>query len=328
MFKIQQVIMNKKFLPVVLVLTAASLFIGFQTIGRGGDNPKSKNEKILHNLGALLEQGHYSPHKIDDDFSKLVLKRFETDLDEDESIFLQADIDSFKKYETSIDDEIHGTTSLESFYTISDAYTRRLDEASKFYPGILSQPFDFTVNEDILLDGDKLEYPKNDDERKNVWRKRLKYLVLTRYSDMLDDREKNKGKKDFVFKADSTLEREARGQVKKQIERYFTTLKNHNTSDELFSTFVNSITGAMDPHTDYFPPVDARSFNESISGSFFGIGAQLKEDDSKIKIASLVSGGPAWKSGELQMNDEILKIGEGKNEPVDVTGYAVSDAEN
>ena len=63
-----------------------------------------------------------------------------------------------------------------------------------------------------------------------------------------------------------------------------------------------------------------------MSGSFFGIGAQLKEDNGAIKVASLVTGGPAWKSGELQVDDEIIKIAEGKSEPVDVTGYAVSDA--
>src|ERR1700743_1906516 len=104
MLKIQQFIMSKKFLPIILVLTALSFFIAFRTDGRNDDNPKSKNEKILHNVGALLEQGHYSPRKIDDDFSRVVLKKFETDLDEDKSIFLQSDIDSFKKYETRIDD--------------------------------------------------------------------------------------------------------------------------------------------------------------------------------------------------------------------------------
>ena len=52
----------------------------------------------------------------------------------------------------------------------------------------------------------------------------------------------------------------------------------------------------------------------------------MKEDDGKIKIASLVSGGPAWKSGELMENDEIIKVGQGDKEPVDVTGYSVPDA--
>ncbi len=330
--------MNKKFLPVLLVLTVASFIIAFSR-GSNNDNPKSKYEKVLRNLGLLLEEGHYSPRKIDDVFSKQVLTSYLKDLDDDKSIFLQADIDSFQKYANRIDDEIHGT-KLESFYSISESYSRRLKEASQFYTDILSSSFDFSKNENIMLDGDKAVFPKTNDARKEVWRKRLKYLTLTRYSDMLEDREKNKDRKitaatdsatadaikKFVYKADSTLEREARDQVRKQIDRYFTTLKNHNTTDELFSSFVNAIATEMDPHTSYFAPIDSRGFNEMMSGKFYGIGAQLKEDESKIKIASLITGGPAWKSGELGLNDEIIKIAQGKNEPVDVTGYAVSDA--
>ena len=342
MLKIQQIIMSKKFLPVLLVLTIASLFVAFQTQGRGGDNPKTKNEKILRNVGLLLEQGHYSPKNINDSFSKQVLKRFVKDLDEDKSIFLQTDIDSFAKYNNRIDDEIHGA-KLESFYNITESYTRRVEQSSLYFTEILSKPFDFTKQEDILLDGDKMQYPKNDTEKREVWRKRLKYLVLVKYADLLDDRENGKNKKQvvpaadslgtvetvtkkFVYKTDTTLEREARDLVRKQIGRYFTTLKAHNTNDELFSLFVNAITGEMDPHSNYFAPVDSRGFNEMMSGKFYGIGAQLKEEESKIKVASLITGMPAWKSGELGVNDEVIKIGQGNAEPVDVTGYAVSDA--
>ena len=332
--------MSKKFLPVLLVLTVASLFVAFKTQGRSGDNPKTKNEKILRNVGALLEQGHYSPKIINDSFSKLVLLRFVKDLDEDKSIFLQADIDSFAKYENRIDDEIHGA-KLESFYAIDDTYTRRLNQASTYFTDLLSKPFDFTKDENVLLDGDKLNYPKTEEDKKEAWRKRLKYMVLSKYSDLLDDREANKNKKPglkpgdsasnaiikkFVYKADSTLEREARGLIRKQIDRYFTTLKTHNTNDEVFSLFVNAVTGEMDPHSNYFAPVDSRGFNEMMSGKFYGIGAQLKEEESKIKIASLITGMPAWKSGEIGVNDVLIKIGQGSAEPVDVTGYAVTDA--
>lgn len=319
--------MSKKFLPLMLVLVAGGLFIGFKSQGNssGSDNPKSRYAKVLRNVGLLLEEGHYSPRKIDDDFSKLVLKKFEDDLDADKTIFLQSDIDAFKKYEAKIDDEIHGS-DIESFFTISDVYTQRLNEASQYYTDILSKPFSFSKDESIQLDAEKLDHPKTEADRRNYWEKRLKYMVLDRYVSMLDDREKDKDKKGYVAKADTTLEREARDQVRKQIGRYFETRKTRENKDELFSTFVNAVTGSMDPHTDYFPPVDLRSFNESMSGKFYGIGAVLKEDDGKIKIASLASGGPAWKSGELKENDEILKIAQGKNEPVDVTGYAVTDA--
>ncbi len=318
--------MSKKFIPVLLVLTAASLFLAFQTQGRSDkDNPKSKYIRILRNVGVLLEQGHYSPKKIDDNFSKEVLKKFISDLDNDRNIFLQGDIDELKKFESKIDDEIHGA-ELMSFYSINEVYLKRLNETSVLYKDILAKPFDFSKEENVQLDREKLTNPKNEAERKEIWRKRLKYMTLGRYADMLESREKNKDKEDFKYKADSTLEREARDAVRKQIDRYFTTKKTRETSDENFSTFVNSITGVMDPHTNYFAPIDKRSFDEGMRGSFFGIGAQLKEHDGKIKIATLISGGPAWKGGDLKVEDEIIKIGQGANEPVDVTGYSVTDA--
>lgn len=318
--------MSKKFIPVLLVLTAASLFLAFQTQGRSDkDNPKSKYIRILRNVGVLLEQGHYSPKKIDDNFSKEVLKKFIADLDNDRNIFLQGDIDELKKFDGKIDDEIHGAELL-SFYSINEVYLKRLNETSVLYKDILAKPFDFSKEENVQLDREKLTNPKNEAERKEIWRKRLKYMTLSRYADLQESREKNKDKEDFKYKADSTLEREARDAVRKQIERFFTTKKTRETSDENFSTFVNAITGVMDPHTNYFAPIDKRSFDEGMRGSFFGIGAQLKEDDGKIKIATLISGGPAWKGGDLKVEDEIIKIGQGAEEPVDVTGYSVTDA--
>ena len=177
--KIQQIIMSKKFFPVFLVLTGTILFLAFQSQGKSEDNPKSKNEKIIQNVGMLLEEGHLSPRIINDDFSKLVMKRFLEDLDEDKTIFLQIDIDSFKRFETKIDDEIHGQ-KLESFYLISQSYTRRLQQSSGYFKNILSKPFDFTKDENIVLDGDKIIFPITENDKKEVWRKRLKYLVLSR----------------------------------------------------------------------------------------------------------------------------------------------------
>ncbi len=318
--------MNKKFFPVIILMTAVGLFIAFNSMGRpDNDNPKAKYAKVLKNVCVMIEEAHFKPKKIDDVFSREMLKKFTNDLDDEKSIFIQEDIDLFKKYATVIDDEIHGK-ELESFYTINSIYLKRLNEVSLIYPQILSKPFDFSKDEKIQMDPDKLNYPKNITDRYEVWRRKLKYNVLAKYVDLQEEREKNKNQKDAIFKADSTLEREAREQVRKQMDRYFTTKKNRETQDENFSTFVNALTSMMDPHTDYFPPVDLRSFNESMSGRFYGIGAQLKEDDGRIIITSLVAGGPAWKSGELKENDEIIKVAEGDNEPVDVTGYAVSDA--
>lgn len=320
--------MSKKFIPVILVLTGACLFVAFKSQGKteNGDNPRSKYSKVLRIVGNYLEEGHYSPKKIDDNFSKLVFKKFTTDLDDEKNIFLKSDIDSLaQKYDSRIDDEVHGS-ELQSFFAVNDVYVKRRDESFLLVNEFLAKPFDFTKDETVQFDRDKLDFPKNAAERKELWRKNIKYSVLSRFVELQEDREKNKGKKDFVQKADSTLEREAREYVKKRMERLLSNRKTHETVDEDFSTFVNAITLSMDPHTDYFPPVDKRSFDEGMSGRFYGIGAQLKDDDGKIKIASLFVGMPAMLSGNITVDDEILKIGEGKAEPVDIAGYSVTDA--
>ena len=318
--------MSKKFIPVLLILILAGLFITYGVNGKGerkNEDPKEKYQKILRNVGIVLEQGHYSPKKIDDEFSKEVLERYIKTLDPDKYIFLQSDINSFKKFETVIDDEIHGAP-LKSFYAISKVYEKRLDETAAISKEILTKTFDFKLNEFFEPDGDKRKFSSNTEERYNYNRKRMKYMVLGRYADLQEQREKNK--KDSAYKADSILQKEAIALAVKQIDRYYERLTNHNTPDDMFSTFVNSITGTMDPHTNYFAPVDKRSFDEQLSGTFYGIGAQLREGDGIIKIVSLITGMPAWKSGEIDPEDEIIKIGEGAAAPVDVTGFALEDA--
>ena len=328
MQKIANFMMSKKFIPIALALLATGVFVAFKTRGNNNsnnDNPKLRYSKIIKNVGILLEEGHYSPRKIDDDFSKIVLKRFEEDLDGEKNIFFLSDIALLKKYETKIDDEIHGS-ELNSFYEVNSIYVKRLNEVNKFYTEYLAKPFDFNTNETVQLDAEKTTYPKNEIERKDMWRKRIKFLSLAKFSELQEDRTKDKDKKDFKYKADTTLEREAREFVGKQLQRLFTTRITAENVDANFSKFVNNISTTMDPHTDYFAPVDLRSFNEGMKGSFYGIGAGLKEEDGKIKIASLVTGMPAWRSGEVKENDEIIKIAQGSAPAVDVTGYSIGDA--
>jgi len=114
--------------------------------------------------------------------------------------------------------------------------------------------------------------------------------------------------------------------VLKIFDRSYDRLKFKVNEDDRFNDFVNVITSAMDPHTSFFPPVDKRYFDEQMSGRFFGIGASLREEEGYIKINTLLTGSPAWKSGEIQVGDAIIKVGEGNDEPTDLTGYEVEDA--
>lgn len=319
--------MSKKGLPIVGILLICGLFFAFKSNGGNGSDSKTpaQQEKILRSVATLLKEKHYSPKNINDAFSKALFKQYLSDLDPEKNIFTQADISSLKKYETTIDDEINGGKT-DFFTAVNALYEKRLPEVMSLYKEILAQPFDFTVNEKVQFDQDKLKFASNEADRKDLWRKRLKYLTLERYSDLLDQRETNKGKDSFVVKTDVELEKDARDRVMKVMDRNFDRIKARFTEDERFNLYINAMAEMMDHNTSYFPPVEKRAFEEQMSGKFFGIGAQLSEDESSIKVVSLVTGTPAWKSGEIQVNDVILKVAQATGEAVDVAGFAVQDA--
>jgi carboxyl-terminal processing protease len=314
---------RNKGLLVLIVVAFGCLFFAFTNSGHKDGGSLEQRKKLLAAIGSLLEEQHYSPKSINDNFSKQVYKRFLEAMDGEKNLFTQADINSFKKYETSIDDEIHGS-EIKFAPAVSAVYDKRIAEAEAFYKELLAQPFDFTANEDFVTDGDKLDYCKDEKEMKERWRKKLKYLTLERFADMQDQREKLH--KDSLHKTDAVLEKEARDRVKKIMDKTFGRIKSTYNEEQRFNTFINTITNLMDPHTDYFPPIEKRAFDEMMSGRFYGIGAQLQEQDGIIKIASLVTAGPVWKGGEIVVGDIIVKVAQGNAEPVDITGYDVTDA--
>lgn len=301
------------------------VFFAFKVSSTNGELQPSQRQKLLATVGVLLESQHYSPKAIDDAFSKKLFTAYLKALDPEKTLFLQSDIVGFKKFESTLDDEINGAP-IAFVPAVSEVYTKRLNEIILLYKEILKTPFDFNAKDSVLLENEKQEFASTVAIRKDRWRKQLAYAVLERYADYLDQREKNKGKKDYVPKADTTLERMSREQVLKATNKRFDRIQKTFNDDQKFSTYINAITGLMDPHTDYFPPIEKRAFDEGMSGRFFGIGAQLGEDENGIKIASVQPGGAAWKSREIDANDVILKVAQGSAEPIDVAGYATEDA--
>jgi len=302
-----------------------AVFFAFKVSSTNGELQPSQRQKLLATVGVLLESQHYSPKAIDDAFSKKLFTAYLKALDPEKTLFLQSDIAGFKKFETSLDDEINGAP-IAFVPAVSEVYTKRLNEIILLYKEALKTPLDFSAKDSVLLENEKQEFASTTAIRKERWRKQLAYAVLERYADYLEQREKNKGKKDYVAKADSTLERMSREQVLKATNKRFERIQKTFNEDQRFSTYINAITGLMDPHTDYFPPIEKRAFDEGMSGRFFGIGAQLGEDENGIKIATVQPGGAAWKSREIDANDVILKVAQGSAEPVDVAGYATEDA--
>ncbi len=306
-----------------------------------------KYEKIIRNVMLVLEELHYNPKKVNDDFSKLIFKDFLEDLDYGKDIFLASDVEKLRsKFENKIDEELQSKIKAEFFGAAGEMYQQRLAEIEPYIKELLSKPFDFTINESIVVDTKKTMFPKDEAERKDFWRKKLKLMVLERYNDLLNQNEKvtnasttktNPKKVNVAAikvdnkittttnKSTEALEKEAREKVLKIITRSYDGMKKKANKDEYFKLFMNTVTQAFDPHTDYFAPVEQRSFNEDMSASYFGIGAQLKEEEGNIKIGPLTPGSPAQKNGELTIGDILIAVAQGDNEAVDISGFTTPD---
>ncbi len=314
---------SKKGLPFLLLLIACVVFFAFK-YSASANTPDTQQQQLLMAIGKILEQKHYDPKIINDDFSKLVFKETIASTDPEKIILLQSDIDALKIYETKIDDEIHGAP-LQFYPALGEVYLKRVDEVINIYKDILSKPFDFSKSEWVQMNPDKLDFPANEEARRHRWYNKLKYATLTRYADLQEQRAKANAKDTMASKTDAQLEKMARIKVLESLDRFYNRVKTKLTPEEQFNIFVNIITEIMDPHTEYFPPVEKRGFDEEMTGRFYGIGAQLRQQDDQVQIVSLVTGSPAWKSKQIDVNDIITKVGQGNAEPVDVSGYDLQD---
>lgn len=318
--------MRNKILIPGLIITALAIFFSFRYAGSTEDlAPEEEKKTILQTVVAILNEGHYAPRPIDDAFSQQVFDKTLDNLDYDKKFLLAGDIKHLNTYRNQIDDQIKAN-SLEFFDKLNTLFVQRVNEAEKYYKLQLEQPFTFTKEDSIQLDGKKLDWVADEAALADRWSKNIKYRVLSKYIDLKETQDqKLKDSVGYKAKDFAALEQEARESVGKGQERYFKRLKKLNDNDR-FALFMNSITGTEDPHSNYLMPDDKKRFDEMMSGSFFGIGAQLQQqEDGKVKITAIITGSPSWKQGRLKVDDVITKVAQGDEVAVDVEGFEIDE---
>ena len=314
----------KRNYKVILLITALSAVLWSFIPNQKKEDPE-KDKLLLELLTFVLEKGHYSPVEINDNFSKKVYAKYLDGIDPTKRFFLQSDIDEFSKYETQIDDMIKNK-DLTFFNLTNSRLLQRMEESRAIYKDILDKPFDFNANESINVDYEKLPYVKNKKELTDRWRKQLKLQALSSITDK-QTLEEDKKTKDAAYQAKSfdEIEKEVRENSLKSLNEYFDFIQDELDRNDWFSIFLNSIVERFDPHTFYFSPEDKEKFDVSMSGTFQGIGARLQKKNDAVEVSELISGGPAWRGKELEAGDLILKVGQGKEEPIDVAGMRLDD---
>lgn len=338
----------KTIIPIVLI---ACLLFSFQVVNK----PDPEKEKILIGLiRYALTKGHYEPHKMNDEFSENVFNGFIDALDPYKRFFLQSDIDEFSQYKLLIDDQLKNEELI--FYnTVYEKFEKRVAESKQYYKTILDSPFDFNIEETFNIDYELKHFAKSEVELLQIWELQLKLSTLSRLHDRIElqndfnsSADKSNISIEIEMKSDpaqqvvlernidetdtesepktfAELEEISREATEKSLDELYNIMSDLDEND-WFSVYINTITLQFDPHTNYFAPKDKKRFDISMAGKLEGIGARLQKKGDFTIVAELISGGPAWKAGELEVGDVILKVAQGDEPPIDIVGMRLDDA--
>src|SRR5437016_3571930 len=255
-------------------------------------------ETIAVSVGNLLQEGHYTRQKPNEELSKKFLQTYLELLDYSHLFFTEQDVDALNaKYGNSIaGDVLLGT--LKPAYEIYDLYAKRVDERVAKVKELLKEPIDFKSDTTIELSRQKSAWPKDQAEADQLWRGRITNELLQEHL------------------SEHPIE-PAPQLVTRRYDRLGRTVHEQD-KDEQMKLFLDALAQTYDPHSEYLSKADMKNFSINMGLSLVGIGAMLRSEDGYAKIESLVPGGPAQTDGRLKVGDRITAVGQGQSDYVDV----------
>lgn len=235
-------------------------------------------------------KAHYQYRRFDEELSKRTYQRYFQMLDPGRNFFLAEDINAFAKYENSIPDTL-AKTDCNFISDIYALYLKRMDESVQMIGDLLKTPMDFNIDEKLETDRKKINWAKDDTERRERWRKLLKFTALN-----LRETEK-----DWNV-------------VAQRINKRYSLIKKsaqERSSDEVHSYFLNAFATSLDPHSQFMAPQDQEEFRVAFSLQLVGIGASLTQQDGYTTVEAIIPGGAAARDGRLQKADKIIAVDAG-----------------
>ncbi len=267
--------------------------------------PETQHLRLDQVISRLLASYHYRQSDLDDHQSSAILDAYLDALDFNRAYFLASDIRRFEKYRNTLDDDLRAGR-LDAAYAIFNVYQQRMVERTAHGLAMLDEPVDFNVSESLVLDRKEAPWAESQAELDELWRKRLKHELLN------------------LTLAGKTLD-EARETLTKRYEVRLHRVAQ-TTSEDVFQSYMNAVSQSFDPHSAYLSPRTSENFNIQMRLSLEGIGAVLRSEDEQTVVVSLVPGGPADLSKQIQPNDKIVAVGQGDGtELVDVVGWRLDD---
>ena len=314
-----------------IVSGVISLVIYFEVSNFKFSSDEPNKDRLLVDLVSyVLDKLHYNPKIVNDDFSIKVFDEFIEAVDSQKRFFLESDVQVLSEYRLLIDDQIK-SSDITFFNSAYEILKKRISEVEGFYEEVLSQPFNFNIDEEIDLDYENLNYAASLNELKNLWRKRLKLSTLDAF---VSKKEINENKDTVAeepemlvkINSDEEIEKESRSSIKENLKDFFQFNSELERAD-WFSLYLNSIVTQFDPHTTYLAPEAKEVFDQNISGKFQGIGARLSKRKQQVEIVEVIIGGPVWRDNLLNVGDIIISVAQSEDEePTEISLMKLSDA--
>jgi carboxyl-terminal processing protease len=290
---------------VTVVGGSARLTASTSPLPPGAIAPGDRERMIARQVGALLQDAHYSRIRIDDALSPRVMDKFLESMDGQRAYFLASDIEEFAPLRMRFDDMIR-TGDIEPGYAMFARYQQRNRERVQHALKLLDTEPDFTVRESFEFDREGAAWPTTTAELDEIWRKRVKNDALS------------------LVLAGKTWP-EARDTLRTRYDRALKRV-DQIKPEEVFETFLNSYARAFDPHSNYFSPRNSEEYKIQMSLNYEGIGASLQLVDDHVTIMNLIEGGPAAADGTLKASDRITAVGQGTEGALtDVVGWRIDD---
>ncbi len=283
-----------------------------------------KEQLIMHALFGVMDAVHIQPKEIDDDYSKKAFDNYLDALDGSRRFLLEREVDQLRQFETSIDDQIT-RTSLQFFDLSNQLIEEATARAEEIYRDLIASPIDVNTPEILEMDGEKKPFPSDLSGLRDEWRKMIKYQMVAKIDRKLERQEKADTASVEKKKTIKEIEEDARKETQELLDDMFTRLNRIRRSDR-FELYLSTFAQIFDPHSGYFSPKDKEDYDINIGGRLEGIGARLSQSDDYVKVSMIVPGGPAWKEGELEVDDLIMVVTEEGKDPVDLIGMRVDDA--
>ena len=312
-------------LRLTLIFGLFLLLIGSAPVATPDYNPA--RAKLL---GYMIKEGlprhHYSHKELNDDLSVAAFDLYLEGLDFQKRFLLKADVKVLEAYRTHIDEELR-SGQIRLPQVANTIVKERLQATQTLVQKLLVNEFDFSLQEEYETDSEKIEFAITDRELKERWRKTLKFQILGHYIDLENEEKANADNDEAKIAPRSAIERQklAREKVQKSFDSMFSRLLK-NTQLDYFNAYLNAVSRAYDPHTVYMAPRAKEDFDIDMRGSLEGIGATLTEENGYIKVMRVIPGSAAARQGELEAEDLIIKVAQGKGEPVDTTDTRLRDA--